>query len=726
MDVASADRPLELAPRGDLQVAAVNFSSQETYVVSDPVTGEVFQLTTEEFFVWERLRAPVSLNELRQAFEQQFAPRRVTVGQLQAFLDRLYEQQLVHSTRPGQGAALWERGRERRRRGRWSAWSQLLAVRLAGIPAGPWVDRLYCCLRLVWGWPLLLLMAVCGWYAVAILLAHGPEFVASLRHSDMLFARRGILIWITAIAGVKLLHELAHAVACRHFGGTCRQMGVLLLVGMPTLYCDVSDAWRIRSKWRRMAISAAGMATELAVAAVAVVLWWHTHPGMLHAVCLSLVIVCSVGTLLVNANPLLRYDGYHLLADWTETPNLGLRGRELISAWWRSWLLGEPYRPDPLLAPRKKRGLVLYAIASKAYLVLVLVGVYLVASRWAQPRGLHQAVSLAAGLLVALGVLRPLVALVKMLGRPTVRGRLRGIRVVLSAGVLVAVLAGIGWWPVVRWVEAPLVFVPAVSAPVYAPLAGELVAAAPAGDELPVGALVAQLRDASTELSLVQQSGQVTQQQLKLTQARTLRAAQQEISAQIPQLEAASNDAQQQLEVWQQRTLQLTRSAPIAGRLVPPPRVVVDSPGEDALAAWNGTPLEPRNRGAWIEPGTLLGTLVSGDLSMAYAAVDPADIGAVEPGQQVRIAALQYPFKALRGEVRSVTERAQANDPSQPGGPVRDPSRANPPYHVVEIALEPSAPSLIGGGRGTARIETYRSTLGELALRALSRVFRAR
>ena len=120
----------------------------------------------------------------------------------------------------------------------------------------------------------------------------------------------------------KTLHELGHALACRHFGGECHEMGVLLLVFLPCLYCNVSDAWMFNSRWRRVAVDVAGMYVELVLAAACTFLWWFTVPGWINSICFNLMIVCSLNTLLFNGNPLLRYDGYYLLADLWEIPNL--------------------------------------------------------------------------------------------------------------------------------------------------------------------------------------------------------------------------------------------------------------------------------------------------------------------------------------------------------------------------------------------------------------------
>ncbi|MGH7128191.1 MAG: hemolysin D, partial [Planctomycetaceae bacterium] len=130
-------------------------------------------------------------------------------------------------------------------------------------------------------------------------------------------------VWIlVALAVVKIGHELAHAAACKHFGGECHEMGLMLLVFTPCLYCNVSDAWMLPSKWHRAAVGAAGMYLEVVLAAACTFLWWFSTPGLFNTICLNTMFVCSVGTLLFNGNPLLRYDGYYIISELFEVPNL--------------------------------------------------------------------------------------------------------------------------------------------------------------------------------------------------------------------------------------------------------------------------------------------------------------------------------------------------------------------------------------------------------------------
>ena len=110
---------------------------------------------------------------------------------------------------------------------------------------------------------------------------------------------------------------------CKAFDGEVHEMGFLLLCFSPAMYCNVSDAWRLPSKWHRIIISFAGIYVELMIAATATFVWWNTSSQpFVNNLALNLMVVCSVSTVLFNGNPLMRYDGYYVLADWLEIPNL--------------------------------------------------------------------------------------------------------------------------------------------------------------------------------------------------------------------------------------------------------------------------------------------------------------------------------------------------------------------------------------------------------------------
>lgn len=179
---------------------------------------------------------------------------------------------------------------------------------------------------------------------------------------------------ITAIFAVtKILHELAHAVACRRAGVPCGELGVLLFAGVPCPYCDVSLLSRLDSATRRAGVMLAGIYVELILAALATMLWWIASPGPVQALAMNVMIVCGISTLLFNANPLMRLDGYYVAADLVGAVNL----RQRASSAWRalviSRLSGWQRGQSPLSLG--ELAYATYHLASVLYRAVVLVAV---------------------------------------------------------------------------------------------------------------------------------------------------------------------------------------------------------------------------------------------------------------------------------------------------------------------------------------------------------------
>lgn len=182
-----------------------------------------------------------------------------------------------------------------------------------------------------------------------------------------------LYIWLS-YPFVKAVHEACHAMAVRVWGGEVREVGVSLMLLSPLPYVDASAATGFASKQRRMVVGAVGVMAELAIAAMALLLWSVTNTPTVQLVALAVVAGCGVSTLLFNANPLARFDGYHVLCDALDMPNLAQRANAVMAHAGRR-LLGAAHGPLPAASPREAAGLALYGLLAWLYRVVVLVGV---------------------------------------------------------------------------------------------------------------------------------------------------------------------------------------------------------------------------------------------------------------------------------------------------------------------------------------------------------------
>ncbi|WP_420382224.1 peptidase M50 [Novosphingobium sp.] len=194
---------------------------------------------------------------------------------------------------------------------------------------------------------------------------------------DKLIGVQNLMALSVSFLVIKFLHEMGHGLAVKAFGGEVHELGVMLIVLLPSPYVNASAANAMRSKWQRALIGAAGMAVELFVAALAMQLWTVVDPGLVKSLCYNALVVASVSTLLFNGNPLMRYDGYYILCDLIEMPNLAQRG----SAWWGRQvdrlLLELPDGRAQILTRREHWWLMIYPPLSLVYRLVVMVKIAL-------------------------------------------------------------------------------------------------------------------------------------------------------------------------------------------------------------------------------------------------------------------------------------------------------------------------------------------------------------
>lgn len=729
---AASDRPLGLRARPDLVIVPQSYGSVRYWLVKDPLSLKYFHLGDEEHAVLTMLDGQASLRELQERFQRQFAPRQIGLEQLHAFVGHLHASGLVVGSAPGQGLALHRRRVERRRK----AWAEtllnLLAIRFRGIDPEPmlaWLSP-----RCVWifsGWFLAMGAAV---VLAAVVLA-AVQFDALARRFEQApaFWTAGNLPWLAvALVLVKCVHELGHALTCKHFGGECHEIGLLLLVGTPCLYCDVSDAWLLPNKWHRVAISAAGILVELFLAAVALMLWWFSEPGPWNTLLLNIVVLCSVNTVFLNGNPLLRYDGYFVLADALEIPNLSQHGRALVNRLLGRCVLGIDPPEDRYLPRRLRLFTAAYGLASTAYRWLVVVAILWMLHHLLKPHGFQVVAALLATVVLGGMIAAPAVRFGAWLSRPGGREPIRSGRAVLGAtACLAAAVIGL-LVPLPMRVRAPLVIQPQDGHSVYVLAPGRLTEAVDAGIQVAQDQVLARLANAEIDRELAELSGQREQQRRRLEHLRLRLPADPSLAPQIPPAEEALADLEAR---WRQRELdreRLVLRSPAAGTVIPPPHVPPTPLQRGSLGIWQGGLLEPRNRGAFLERGAMLCQIADPARLEASLVVDQADVPLVQLGQSVRLKLDSQPGRVLWGTVVEVARTDLKVAPRELAAsgdlPIHRDRSGTPrlavPSYQVRVALEAVPPGLLPGARGQAKIVVSPRSLGARLIRAFSQAFR--
>lgn len=344
-------------------------------VLEDPASGRCHRLDAAAAELVGLMDGRRTTQELWELACQRLGDEAATQDEAIRLLGQLHAADLlICDLSPDTEELLLRRQRRADREG-WQRLARPLSQKVALWDPDPFLVR-----ALPWVGPLFTRTgALLGTGIVALALVVGTfhaEALAAGATRDLLEPHRlarMALAWL----GIKSLHELAHAFAVRVWGGAVHELGVLFLVFFPVPYVDASAASAFPDKRRRMAVGAAGIAVECVIAALALLAWVQLEPGALRSLCYDLLWVGGVSTLLFNGNPLLRFDGYYVLADALEIPNLDARGRRLLAGWAQRRLLGLTDVPLPDTAPGETPWLLGYAVAAFGYRLAVGLGIAL-------------------------------------------------------------------------------------------------------------------------------------------------------------------------------------------------------------------------------------------------------------------------------------------------------------------------------------------------------------
>ena len=674
-----ADQRLRL--RDTVSVHQHRYRGRLWFLLRDTLGKQQFRLSRGIYDLIGRLDGRRTLAEVLAADSKQSDSLAEIPIELMTTLTQLHAAGLLASSSTGEVGPLIAQQKLMHRRNRFSRWARLLSPRMPLLDPDlflrrllPWVERLF--------HPFVL---------VACLVLMAGAAVQSFIHWDSLAlygAQRlddpqSWLLLVFVYPLVKALHELGHGIAARWAGAEVNEMGITLLVFLPVPYVDASAASVLESKRQRILISAAGILVELLLAALAMFAWLQLSDGLLREVAFSVMLIGGVSTLLFNGNPLLRFDGYYVLSDALEIPNLATRAARFYGYLARRHLLGLEAEAAPDNVPGERSWLLLYGAASTLYRLVISIGIALFLIAVVPTLGI-----LMAAWLLAIQFLLPLVRQIRfLLFNPMLQGR-RTRALSAVGGILAGVLGFLALFPLPQSTVADGVVLLPERAIVRAGVDGfldrQLVAH---GSEVEQGDLLFSLRNPGLENEIAVQSARVMELAARLDAVAFNDRLTREIhnerlqEARRDLAELEQHGARMSVHSPASGRLQVPNSADLSGRLIEQGeliayvadegelRVRVVAEQEDAARIRDGIErirVRPADAGADVVEGRLLQEVPAGADRLPSAVlgsrgggdirVDARDEQGIKTLQNVFLFDIAVPFNR---STRYVGSRAQ-------------------------------------------------------------------
>ena len=634
--MSDASGLLKLRP--DLHSRRIQFGNEYCWVIKDPLARAYFYFSEREFAILGLLDGHRKVAEVAAECQRRFSPDFFPWQALVRFIAEAKRNALIVSEAPVLDPPAENPDAIAKRS---VGVQSLLAVRLPGVQPNRLFEGSAKAVRNLMSPALLCSVAVLMVVAALTLIVNFEAFAFDLRTAISRSSHSWLITLLVVVAITKVVHEFAHAIACKAFGAECRELGVMFLVGVPCLYCDVSDAWMIPQRWKRILVSAAGMIAEIVLAACAILLWAISSDPSVQGILVTVIVSCTVSTIVFNANPLMKFDGYFILSDWLGIPNLATEASTLVRRRLRGWLWGiADHRADT--EPKRTRILLVFGLLSGLYRASVYITIGYLLYSFLESKGLA-----AIGVFALLFFLGGLLwgSIRSVIRPPSVAESRMTVKqnAMLKKIIVVAVVFGVLLVPLPRRVVAPALVRPADSQDVFVLHQGDLVSALKVGADVTAGDVIAKIRNRQTEIQAAQLETRFNSLAVKLKGLQQRRSTNSTDATQIPAVQKSLEAAEKQLDFWKGEIEQLTIRAPKSGR------VFTVTAGFDKAEVrrknvWQEQPFGEHSVGSKVERGMQMCTIGHPEKRQAIVMVTQQDVSELRVGQHVDVAmpALRY------------------------------------------------------------------------------------
>lgn len=355
--------------RSDLQITRQLTRGEPVYVVYDPVSFQAHRLSLYDYRVVSRIREKHSLQDAFSACVADDLLDNDQEAEFYRFVQNIETLGLL-TTSNQNAKGLYQRFIQRRKAERKSQALSFLFVTLPLTNPDKFLDRSVRRFEFLFTRTAFIVWLVALVAAIGIVLAKWQAFVEPL---NSVLATKNLLFMSLTFVGLKIWHELGHGYACKHFGGRVPEMGCKLIVGMPLAYMDATSAWSFPRRLHRILVMLGGMYFESLIAIPAVFLWAYYPESFFGSCAFQLIFMAGVATLFFNANPLMKFDGYFILSDLLEIPNLRSKATREVNHLLQRFVLGMQV---PLTAGLRNRiTLLTYGVSSTIYSISLMLSI---------------------------------------------------------------------------------------------------------------------------------------------------------------------------------------------------------------------------------------------------------------------------------------------------------------------------------------------------------------
>jgi putative peptide zinc metalloprotease protein len=698
-------RVAELKPRlrAHAQIHRQTFRGQVWYVLQDHQTGRFFRVSPAANRMLCMMDGRRTMREVWDIAGAHAADDPPTQDETIQLLSQLHASDLLQGELPPDVAEIAERSQLADRRRLIQRLRNPMAMRIPLFDPDKLLEATLPLVRPLFGTVGFLAWLTLVLTGAVLAMLHWSELTSNV--ADRVLVAQNVALIVCVYPLMKTLHELGHAFATKMWGGEVHEVGVMLLVFIPVPYVDASASAAFRQKRRRIVVGAAGIIVELALASIAMIVWISASPGLGRAVAFNVILIGGVSTLFFNGNPLLRFDGYYILSDLIEIPNLGTRANSYLFFLVQRHLLQIDTLDNPATAPGEAKWLLAYAILSFLYRMMVSFGIAV----FLATRLFFVGTAMALWAIISIAALPMLKGIRFLATSPRLRGQRR--RAFSVVGGMAAVAGAILFL-------VPLPYSTVAQGVVWIPDRAEVRAKAegfvtevlttPGADVAAKRQLVA-LADPILNAKVAVAQAQLQEMQLRFEAVKQLDRVQAEVlQEQVQRLTGTLAD-------YRVRQEDLTVTSTQDGRFVLPR--AEDMPGR------------------FLKRGDLLGYVIGDNDLVVRVVVPQADVDLIrQRTDRVDAYFAENLDRPVPARIRREVPAAQNDVPSmalttQGGGPiVLDPSRTQKPQSLFSMfqfdvdLLEPVPPRM-AGARVYVRFDHGKEALAWRVLRAFRQFF---